>query len=287
MANISIITDSSCDVEEKVLSQWKVKSIQLDVIIDDGQPCANRDIDIEDFYSKLRAGSIAKTSAANAIDFRTVFEPELVAGNDIIYIGFSSGLSTTFNSSRIAAEELLEVYPDRKITVIDSLCASLGQGLLVNLAVTKRDSGANYEEICKYIEETIPSLCHWFTVDDLQFLKRGGRVSGAVALIGSMLSIKPVMHVDNAGKLIKVTQTRGRKSSIRAIADKLITTAIDSKGSPVFISHGDCIEDAQELAGILKKECGIKEVYVNHVGPVIGAHSGPGTLALFFLGKER
>ncbi|MBE6764898.1 MAG: DegV family protein [Ruminococcaceae bacterium] len=287
MANISILTDSSCDVEAKVLEKWNVKEIQLDVIVDDGGPCANCDVIIQDFYQKLREGSMAKTSAANAENFRVVFEPELQAGNDIIYLGFSSGLSTTFNSSRIAAEELAEKYPDRKIKVIDTLCASLGQGLIVNLAVTKRDSGASFEEICKYVEDTLPNLCHWFTVDDLQFLKRGGRVSGAVALIGSMLSIKPVMHVDDCGKLIKVSQVRGRKTSIRALADKLISTAIDPTGSPVFISHGDCIDDAKELADILKKECGIKNVYINYVGPVIGAHSGPGTLALFFLGKER
>lgn len=285
MTPISIITDSSCDVAVELTNKWNVYVVQLDVMLDNDAPKLNCDVDNKEFYDAMRKGSTAKTSAINTESFRRVFDRELSAGRDVLYIGFSSGLSTTYNSGRVAAEELQADYPERKIRAIDSLCASLGQGMLLKLAVDKRDSGASFEVLCDYVENTKMSIAHWFTVDDLQYLRRGGRVAASVALIGGVLGIKPVMHMDNAGKLTKVSQVRGRKNSITAIVERFKETAVAP--SPVFISHGDCEDDAKLLASILKSECGIKDIYINYVGPVIGAHSGPGTLALFFLGKER
>lgn len=285
MTPISIITDSSCDVAIELTNKWNVYVVQLDVMLDNGEPRLNCDVDNKEFYDAMRKGSTAKTSAINTESFRRIFDRELAAGRDVLYIGFSSGLSTTYNSARVAAEELQADYPERKIRTIDSLCASLGQGMLLKLAVDKRDSGASFEELGDYVENTKMSIAHWFTVDDLQYLRRGGRVAASVALIGGVLGIKPVMHMDNAGKLTKVSQVRGRKASLTAIVERFKETAVAP--SPVFISHGDCEDDAKLLASMLKSECGIKDIYINYVGPVIGAHSGPGTLALFFLGKER
>ena len=202
-------------------------------------------------------------------------------------MAFSSGLSGTCSAGTIAARDLAEEFPERKILVVDTLCAALGQGLLVYLTAKKRAEGATLEEAAQYAEETKLSLCHWFTVDDLFFLKRGGRLSGATALVGSALGIKPVLHVDDEGHLVKVSTARGRKNSLKALADKMAETAIDPQNQTVFIGHGDCLEDAQYLADLLKSSCGFKEILIDYVGPVIGAHSGPGTMALFFLGTRR
>ena len=182
---------------------------------------------------------------------------------------------------------LSEKYPDRKLYSVDSLCASLGQGLLVYLAAQLKEEGKNIDEVKAYVEENVPHLCHWFTVNDLFHLQRGGRVSAAVAIVGSVLGIKPVLHVDNEGHLTSVSKARGRKASINALFDKMVQTGIDIKNQTVFISHGDCEEDANLLADRIKSELGVKEVIINYVGPVIGAHSGCGTLALFFLGTQR
>ena len=211
----------------------------------------------------------------------------LQAGIDILYIGFSSGLSTTYQSGCIAAAELREKYPERTILTVDSLCASLGQGLLVHHAVQKKNAGASIEELAQYLEDNKLHLCHWFTVEDLMFLKRGGRVSAATALLGTALQIKPVMHVDNDGHLINVSKARGRKASISALVDRMEKTGIDIASQTVFISHGDCQADAEYAAELMRTRLGVKDILINYVGPVIGSHSGPGTLAIFFLGTER
>ena len=187
----------------------------------------------------------------------------------------------------ISGNELSEKYPDRKLYAVDTLCASMGQGLLVYLAAKKKQAGADIDTVKQYAEELIPHLCHWFTVDDLFFLKRGGRVSAATAVVGTMLNIKPVMHVDNAGKLINVIKARGRKAAIDTLFEKMKTTLLPNVNETVFISHGDCIEDAEYLANRIRTELNIGDVKINYVGSVIGSHSGPGTLALFFLGSER
>ena len=282
-----IMTDSSADLTPEILNDPEVRYIQLDVIIEGEQARANCDVDIKEFYEKLRTKKNATTSAANVEKFITEMEDILKEGSDILYIGFSSGLSGTYNAGFVAAKELSEKYPERKIYTVDTLAASLGQGLLVYLAQSMKAEGADIDAVRDYLEENKLHMCHWFTVDDLFFLKRGGRVSAATAVVGSMLSIKPVMHMDNAGKLIKVTTARGRKASIDALFDKMKQTAIDPENQTVFISHGDALRDAEYLADRIKNELKVKEVKIGYVGAVIGAHSGPGTLALFFLGTER
>ena len=214
-------------------------------------------------------------------------EPALAAGEDLLVMAFSSGLSTTYQSAVIAATDLAEKYPDRTIRVVDTLCASLGGGLLVYHACKKRDEGLQLDQLAQWVEENRLKLCHWFTVDDLMYLKRGGRVSAATALVGTVLKIKPVLHVDNEGHLINVSKVRGRKAAIEMLADKMVQTALPGENDFITICHGDCIEDAQYLAQLVKERCGVKEVFIGYTGAVIGSHSGPGTLALFFLGEHR
>ena len=202
-------------------------------------------------------------------------------------LAFSSGLSATSNSSSVAADALREKYPDRKIYTVDTLCASLGQGLLVWMAAKERAAGKTIDEVRDWAVGHKMSICHQFTVDDLHFLKRGGRISSTTAFVGSMLQIKPVLHVDNDGKLMTVAKARGRRAALKALVDKMEQTAIDPKDQTVFISHGDCLEDAQLVAQMVKDRFGVERVYMNYVGPVIGAHAGPGVLALFYVGVER
>lgn len=286
MAEYTLLTDSCCDISDALLAEWQVRALQLDVLVDDEESQKNNEVDLTAFYQKLRDGKMARTSAINIATFRDAFEQELKAGRDVLYVAFSSGLSTTYQSSEIAASELREEYPDRKILTVDTLAASMGQGLLVYLAAQKRNAGASIEEVCQYVLDNRLSLSHWFTVDDLFFLKRGGRVSGAVALVGTMLGIKPVLHVDDEGHLISMSKVRGRSSAIKALADKFSETVLPDN-EIVFISHGDCLEEARQLETILKENCGVKEVLIGDIGPVIGAHSGPGTIALFFLASQR
>ncbi len=284
MPNLRIITDSACDISLDRLKEWDVDVINLSFAFADETPDA--DISIDEFYSRMKAGAVAKTSAANPETFLNVFKRALEQGNDVLYLAFSSGLSTTCNSARIAADELSEQYPDRKIAVVDSLCASAGQGLFVYLVSKKRSGGADLVELVDYAEGLKLNICHWFTVDDLVYLKRGGRVSPTVAFVGGMLGIKPVMHVDNDGHLVNVTKVRGRKAAIQALADNFAKTVLDKSGD-IFISHGACVEDAELLSDIIVQSCGAKVSLITDIGPVIGAHSGPGTLALFFVGSER
>ncbi len=288
MSNYVIITDSGCDLAADTLQQWSVDCINLTFHLDgSSQEYVNADMPPKVFYQRMREGSVFKTAAANMEDFRLVFEPRLQAGTDILYLGFSSGLSNTVNSGRMVATELLEKYPERRITVIDTLCASAGQGLMVYLAVQKKQSGASLEEVAAYVAETLPGLCHWFTVDDLVYLKRGGRVSAATALLGGMLNIKPILHVDDEGHLISMSKVRGRRQSIQALAKQYEETALFPENGLYFISHGDCMDDAKALENCIYEKYGAKATLIADIGPVIGSHSGPGTLALFFLGKAR
>ena len=285
-----IITDSSCDLPQELADAYGLIVLPLSVTVD-GVTYKNyldgREIGFHTLYEKYRSGSKTSTCAVNPDAFIDVLEPCLKEGKDVFYIGFSSGLSATYQSGCIAAAELREKYPKRKIMTIDSLCASLGQGLFVHYAVQKQREGATMEELAAYLEELRPHLCHWFTVDDLMYLKRGGRISASTALLGTALQIKPVMHTDNDGKLANVSKARGRKASIRALVDRMEQTAIDPSSQTVFICHGDCIEDAEYAAGLIRERFGIQDIVINYTGPVIGAHSGPGTLAIFFVGTER
>ena len=288
MKDYIIFTDSACDMELSTLKKWNVKCLDLTLKFENEEKIwSNNEIEPKTFYQKMRDGGIAKTSAVNSEKFKQSFEEEIKKGNDILYLAFSSGLSTTCNSGAFACKALSEVYPDSKLITVDSLAASAGFGLLLYLAVQKKEEGATIEELEKYIKETVPHICHWFTVDDLVYLKRGGRVSPAAAFIGGMLGIKPVLHVDDEGHLVPVTKVRGRKASIKALADKFGELAIDKTTGPIFICQGDCKEDAQLLADIIKNDYGREIDITVYTGPVIGAHSGPGTLALFFLGKNK
>ncbi|MBO5883885.1 MAG: DegV family protein [Clostridia bacterium] len=282
-----IVTDSSADLELDTAKENGIEILDLMVVVEGEAPKRNREVDVKEFYKLLREKKGATTAALNIDDFANVLEPIAASGKDILYLGFSSGLSGTYAAGKLAAEELSEKYPERKIYTCDTLCASLGEGLLVYLAAMKKKAGATIEEVRDFVENSKLNLCHWFTVDDLFFLKRGGRVSAATAVLGTMLSIKPVMHVDNAGKLINVEKARGRRDSVNRLFEKCKTTAIDISEQTVFICHGDCIEDAEYLADRIKNELGVKEVFIGYTGPVIGAHSGPGTLAIFYIGTER
>ncbi len=287
MSAYKIITDSGCDLPKDMLERMDVKSVSLIVNFKGEARGDSVDEGIREMYADLRAGEVATTSAVNPTRWEEVMEPELKDGKDLLVITFTSGLSTTYQSAVIAASELAERYPDRSIKVVDSLCASLGQGLLVHYAVQKKEEGLSLDELTAWLEENRYHLCHWFTVDDLMFLKRGGRVSATTAVVGTMLKIKPVLHVDDEGHLISKAKARGRKASIEALAAKAVELGGGFDNSTMFICHGDCIEDAEYLAGIVKEKCGVKEVFIGFTGAVIGSHSGPGTLALFFLGNKR
>lgn len=287
MANYQIITDSGSDLPADLLAKLDVKLVSLSLLFR-GQTLADSVTDdTKAFYDAMRAGESASTSAVNPDGWAAVMEPVLQAGKDILAIGFSSGLSTTCQSAMIAANELKEKYPQRTIQVVDSLCASLGQGLLVWHACRKRDEGMTLEDLADWVQTNKWHLCHWFTVDDLRYLKRGGRISAATALLGTMLNIKPVLHVDDEGHLVSVSKVRGRKASIEALAQQMESLGLPGENDTAFICHGDCLEDAKYLEKVIKERCGVKEVFIGYTGAVIGSHSGPGTLALFFLGEHR
>lgn len=283
-----IFTDSACDLTEETLKEWGVYYTCLTFKFDDSdKEYSNYDLSAKEFYQQMMDGKTAKTSATNVDTFKKAFSPLLADGKDILYLGFSSGLSTTVNSARIAADELKEEYPDRTVIVIDTLCASAGQGLAVYLSVQKKNSGATLEENAAYMLSLKNKICHWFTVDDLVYLKRGGRVSPTVAFVGGLLGIKPIMKVNNEGKLIKVSTTRGRKNSLNILIDKLGEHCSDPKNATVFISHADCLDEIKEMEKTLKSKYGIKFANISNIGPVIGAHSGPHTVAFFFVGDKN
>ena len=285
-----IITDSCCDLTQELADELNLISVPLYVNYKGNsfpnkldQSCLNT----KEFYDGLRAGEMATTNAVNPTQWKDAAEPFLKNGQDVLILAFSSGLSTTCNSARIAAEELMEEYPGRKVCVIDTLGASLGQGMMCWYVCKKQQEGASFEEIVAYAEEIIPHMAHWFTVNDLFHLKRGGRVSAATAVVGTMLQIKPILHVDDEGHLISVSKARGRKGSLEALAAKVGEDAIEPEKQTIFISHGDCLEDAMVVGNLVKEKYGVQEVKYNYVGPVIGSHTGPGVVALFYFGKKR
>ena len=288
MRDYVILTDSCCDLTAQIADELGIVSIPLNLVMDDREfrnYLDGRDISPKDFYARIRSGSMPTTSAINVGTFEEAMRPILADGKDVLYLSFSSALSTTHQSACIAAEGLRAEFPDARIHVVDTLAASMGQGLLVYLCAQQKKAGKTVDEVRDYAENTKLNICHWFTVDDLNHLKRGGRVSAATALLGSMLAIKPVLHVDNGGHLISVSKARGRKASLMALADEMGKTVTDAE--TVFISHGDCEEDVNLLADELRSRFGVKNVVVNYVGPVIGAHTGAGVVALFFVGSAR
>lgn len=285
-----ILTESNCDLSPEMIKKWDIEVLPMPFTIDNKQYMGypdGREMKTEEFYGMLRNGSEAKTAAPNPIDFVEKAEPIFKEGRDILYIAFSSGLSSTYANAKIAAEELMEKYPERKFIAVDSLCASMGLGLMTVLACDKRNEGLSLEENAKWVEENKLNLCHWFTVNDLFYLKRGGRVSATSAILGSALGIKPVLHVDDEGHLIPVSKVRGRRQSLDSLVKMMQETVLDAKGGYVFISHGDCFEDAKYVEKQIKEKLGSKRFYINFIGTSIGTHSGPGTVALFFLGSHR
>ena len=290
MYGFTILTDSSADLSAGMVQELDIQVLPLSYTLA-GRTCRNypdnREMDPHSFYDRLRQGEVATTAAVNVAQYTEALEPLLRAGQDVLVLAFSSGLSTTYNSSVMAVEELREKYPRRRLYTVDTLCASLGQGLLVWHAAKMRARGSSIEEVRDWVEANKLNLCHQFTVDDLHFLKRGGRISATTAVVGSMLQIKPVLHVDNQGHLVNTGKARGRQAALKALVDKMEQTAIDPASQTVFISHGDCPEDAQAVAEMVRERFGTQDIRINFVGPVIGAHSGPGTLALFYLGRER
>lgn len=285
-----LITDSSANLTTDLIEKFGVEVIPMIFLVNDIEYRSYKkgeNVDIKQYYDMMRNKEHIKTSLLSPENYIDAFKPFLENGQDILYVGFSSGLSGTYQSSVIATEILRDEYPDRKIVTCDSLCASMGEGLLVYYAAKMKQEGKSMDEIIAWLEDNKLKLCHWFTVDDLFFLKRGGRISGATAIIGSALGIKPILHVDNDGKLVSVSKARGRKQSLNALVSKMEETAIAPEKQTIFISHGDCIEDAEYVAKCVKEKFGVEDIVINYIDPVIGAHSGPGTLALFFMGSER
>lgn len=290
MDDFVILTDSCCDMTARMAADLELEVLPLSLNMEDRvyhNYLDGREIGFQDFYARLRAGALATTSAISVGVFDEAMRKILDSGRDVLYLAFSSALSTTYQSAVIAADDLREAYPGRKIFVVDTLSASLGQGLLVYLCVQEKRKGKTIDQVHVFAEETKAKVCHWFTVDDLNYLKRGGRISAATAAVGTMLSIKPVMHMDNEGHLVAVGKARGRKASLKALADSMEATMLPGRNETIFISHGDSLEDAEYLANLVRERTGVQDIVINYVGPVIGAHSGPGTIALFFWGSER
>ena len=290
MNDFVIYTDSACDIPPELLKEWGVPYSWLTYVFDgDARQYSNYELPFPEFYEKMRKGSVARTSAVNADAFLQGFEPILQDGKDILYIGFSSGLSGTYHAGCIAAQELREKYPEAKILVIDSLSASRGQGMLLYRAVReRREKNLTIDELDAYVRSIIQSQCHWFIVDDLNHLKRGGRVSSTAALVGTMLGIKPVMHTDSEGRLTPVSKARGTKAALRALVDKVGEIGVEpEKNQPMLICHANCPESVEYIKGLLKERFGVTDVRDEFIGPVIGAHTGCGTLGLFFVGTER
>lgn len=285
-----ITTDSTSDLPHSYMQEKDIACIGLSFQLNNIEYTESPDLELtpKEFYDALRNQGTSSTVQINTYSFIEFIEPFLQQGDDVLHLAFSSGLSGTYASCERGAEELREKYPDRKIIVIDTLAASLGEGLLVHHAYLNKMNGMSLEENAQWLENNKLHLCHWFTVDDLMFLHRGGRVSKTSAIFGSLLGIKPILHVDDEGHLILMSKSRGRQGSIDTLVEKIKTLSFPNlKDQPVFISHGDCLEDAQKLATLIEEKTGAKITLINYIGTVIGSHSGPGTIALFFMGEKR
>lgn len=286
MKKYEIFTDSSCDLPKDIIEKFNLQVMQLEVVIDDALPVLNNEIEIKKFYEQLRNGANAKTSAVTPGYFEEAMRKSLNEGNDILYIGFSSGLSATYNNGVMVIEELQSEFPENKLIHIDTLCASGGQGLLVYYAAMLKEKGLGIEEVRDEIEAVRDRIHHQITVNDLFFLKRGGRIDAATAIVGSVLKFKPIINVDMEGRLNTVGKVRGRKTAINELFSRMKANA-DMEGiGYVFISHSDCAEDAAALTELIKAEFNEVKVVISDIGPVIGAHTGPGALVLCYLGKN-
>jgi len=290
MSNYVIITDSTTDLPQKLAKDWNVEIIPY-IFNLDGKEYFNyldwREMSVKDFYNALREGKKGSTTLVNQARYAEIWEPHLKAGKDILYMCLSSALSKSYEQSELAAAELRETYPERTIISIDTKGASMGMGLLAYYAAKARDEGKTIEELAAYIYGLIPILHHWVMADDLHHLRRGGRISGAKAFVGTMLNVKPIIHMTQDGKLTPLTKARGRNKALELLAEQMTEHKASPAGQPVFISHSDAPELAEQLKNIIIAKYGDRHFEINEIGPVIGAHTGPGTLALFFLGNER
>ncbi len=290
MPDYVLMTDSSCDLSAEMIEEMGLIVLPLTFHIGE-ESYYNypdwRELSPEHFYEKIRAGALVSTSAVNMEAFRSAMQRELDSGKDIFYLGFSSALSGTYQSACMAAEELRPLYPQQNIVTIDSRSASLGQGLLLYLLWQQKKKGLSLQELAEYAEAEKPHICHWFTVDDLHHLARGGRLSATGATIGSILSIKPVLHTDDAGCLIPMSKARHRRNALQALLDRMKNAIIEPETQTCFICHSNCLEDAELMARRMKDEIGVKEVIINWIGPVIGAHTGERTLGIFYRGTSR
>lgn len=289
MAEYLITTDNMADLPEEYIAEHQLQTMSLTYLLDGQTYNADNSLPYQEFYRKMREGCMPTTSQINPEEAKEKFKEFLKKNKNIIHIAFSGGLSGTFNSVRIAAEELMEEEPECRITVIDSLCASMGEGLFVHKALEQQREGLSYDELVTWLEEHKQNICHFFTVDDLFHLYRGGRVSKTAAVLGTMINLKPVLHVDSEGHLTPIAKVRGRKKSLAALVDRMAEKmgSWQDRNDVIFISHGDCLEDAIYVKEMIEKRFGFHEFLISPVGPTIGAHSGPGTLALFFMGESR
>ncbi len=289
MSEYVLFTDSTSDLTPELVEEMDIRVLPMSFMLND-QPYRNypdnRELAPKTFYDALRQGGTSTTSQVSMSEFTDAFAPVLEEGKDILYLAFSSGLSGTYQASELVRQELAEQYPQRRVVCVDTLQASMGEGLFAYTVAMLRKNGASLDEAAQFARQNAQSFCAWFTVDDLMFLKRGGRLSGAAALAGTLLGIKPVLHVDEEGHLIAMEKVRGRRASLDALVKHLEDTAVELGQQVIFVSHGDCPEDAQYVADRVKA-LGAQRICIGTIGPVIGAHSGPGTVALFFRGSQR
>lgn len=287
MKEFIIATDSTVDLPKAFLEENHVLTISLSYVVDG---VTYKDLDglsHEEFFEKIRNGSLPTTSQINPEEARKALEPVVKEGKEILYLGFSSGLSGSYNSVRMAAEDLMEDYPETKIVTIDSLCASMGEGLLLYKTLQLKEQGKNLDEIAEWVEANKLHICHNVTVDDLNHLHRGGRISKTTAVLGTMVKIKPIIHMDNEGKLVVIGKERGRKKSLLTLLDKMEKQMQGYQNDVVMITHGDCIEDAKYVEEQIRERFGIENIIVNGIGSVIGSHTGAGVVAVFFMGSGR
>lgn len=290
MRDYIIVTDATSDIPNEMANELNVKVVPMSFSL--GEKNYNhypdyRELDIKTFYDKQRAGQTSLTTQINVAVYLDFFEEIIKSDKDLLYISFSSALSSTYQSSVLAAKELNEKYPDFKIITIDSKAATLGETLLVKLAAQKKSEGMNIEDLSKWVDDNHLKVCHYFTVDDLNHLKRGGRMTAMTAFIGTALDIKPILHVNDEGKLIPLDKVRGRKKALKVLFNYLAELSENLEEQTIFIGHGDCIEDARYLESLIKEAYKVKEVIIHPIGPIIGSHTGPGAITLFFLGKHR
>lgn len=290
MSEYVIVTDSSADLSAQMVEELGVVVLPLSFTLEGktyhDYPDAH-ELPHKELYQKLRNGGTSTTAAVNVGEYTTMLKPILEEGKDVLILSFSSGLSATYQSSVIAAQELSEQYPQRTVCAVDTLSGSLGQGMLIWYAVQEKNKGKTLQEVRDWVEANRLYACHRVMLDDLQFLKRGGRISGTSAAVGSLLGIKPIVHVNDEGKLVNVDKVRGRERALKSLVDHMEKTAINPAENTVFISHSDCLADAELLRDEIAKRMGVKQFFINFIGPVIGSHTGPGTVVLFYMGTPR